>query len=63
MCGVGGVEGAVWGAAEVVGATQGARPKSVKQAMKELRRAWWSDHLGSRSDHQPLYGGGGDLTT
>jgi hypothetical protein len=36
------------------------RSKSVKQATKDLRKAWLSDRLGSRSDCQPLYGGRSD---
>jgi hypothetical protein len=55
--GAGGVEGVTWGTTEV-GAPHGGWPKSVKQVTKELRRAWWSDRLGSQSDWQPLYGGG-----
>jgi hypothetical protein len=31
-----------------------------KQATKELRKAWRSNHLGSRSDHQPPYEGRSD---
>jgi hypothetical protein len=46
-CGVGGVQGTAWGAAEVMSATWGW-PRSVKQAAKELRRA-------RQSDRQPMF--------
>jgi hypothetical protein len=59
MHGAGGVEGAAWGAVEVVGPTRGGA-KSAKQAMMKLCGAWRLDRMGTRSDHQPLYGGWSD---
>jgi hypothetical protein len=45
-CGTGGVEGAAWGAAEVMGAARGHHLPLFRG---------WSDRLGSRSDRQPLF--------
>jgi flavin-binding protein dodecin len=46
-------------------APHGARSKSVKHAMKELRRVRWSNHLRWQSNRQPLFHGraGGPLAS
>jgi hypothetical protein len=46
-CGTGGVKGTAWGVTKV-----------GKAGDEGAMQVWRSDRLGSRSDYQPLYGGG-----
>jgi hypothetical protein len=53
VCGTNGVMGTSW---VMAGWSHGCRDRTLKQVMKVLCRAWWSDSLGWQSDHQPLLG-------
>jgi hypothetical protein len=63
--GTGGVIGVAWGATKVVGAARGTTEVSEVDDNGAMMGGWWSDHqplfprwsdhLGSRSDRQPLF--------